>query len=370
MIASHVEFSGADRFVQDREKLHKKANPKRKNQYPSITESAVLPITQIDPLTFMPITKKLKFKEIDSKGNEVLIEESLSADRDVKRDACPKNESNNIDDLQDGMLAVIYVDGNAMGEHLKKAIPDKTTYDEGVKRLRNFSKNVNNSFVIAPTIAINKFIESQEDNGFRQVIAGGDETTIICNAKVAYDVMNVYFKALDEANKERKKKDSDAEPYYACAGIAIFHAKSPFTIAYEMAEAACESAKKKSRKNQGNYFDFYYCHAGIVSDFETLREREEQMTNRPYSVDDAICTFEKYIPVLQEVGRGNVKALGTAARKGIVEYKTEAKRVNAYLGKSEFALGTDNEIENEARIIFDMSEFYDLWFSKKDEEEE
>lgn len=373
LIASCVQYTGD--FTADRKKLYEQ-NALRKNQNPMIATAAVLPITQIDPLTFMPVTEKsVKFG----------VEQSLSADRVAKLNAYCKNEVNNLDGLDEGMLAVIYVDGNSMGEHLKKAVPEEEgktkTYDEGVQQLREFSNDVNNCFVVKTTEAITKYIKSQNSkNGFRQVIGGGDEITIICNAEIALDVVKVYFKALEDANHERLSRDSNATVYHACAGISIFHAQSPFSIAYEIAEAACESAKKKAKtvepKNPENYFDFYYCHAGIVTDFDTLREREEKVTNRPYKVENATELFSCYKPLLQRAGRANVKAVGAAVRKSIVDYKVEAKRINAYIskyksdstGKKMFAFGNDEEIKEEMKTISDMSEYYDLWFSKRNEE--
>lgn len=378
LIASCVDYTGD--FTFDRENIYKQ-NTLRKNQNPTIAAAAVLPITQIDPLTFMPVTAKIV---------RYGVEQSLSADRAAKFQAYRPNEANNINELNEEMLAVIYVDGNSMGEHLKKAVPEEEgktkPYDEGVQQLRAFSNDVNNCFVVKTIAAITEYIKSKNGkNGFRQVIGGGDEITIICNAEIALDVVKVYFKALEQANNERLENDPNATVYYACAGIAIFHAKSPFSIAYEIAEAACESAKKKAKKkakvdnslNPENYFDFYYCHAGIVADFDTLREREEKVTNRPYKVEDATELFSCYKPLLQRAGRANVKALGTAARKSIVDYKVEAKRINAYMSKYKsnsddkrmFASGNDDAIQEEMKTIVDMSEYYDLWFSKRNEEE-
>ncbi len=368
LIASYVKYTSD--FTFDRKNIYKQ-NTLRKNQNPTIATAAVLPITQIDPLTFMPVTEKsVRFG----------AEQSLSADRAAKLQAYRPNEANNIDELNEDMLAVIYVDGNSMGEHLKKAVPEeeRKSYDEGVQQLREFSNDVNNCFVVKTTAAITEYIKSQSGkNGFRQVIGGGDEITIICNAEIAFDVVKVYFKALEQVNNERLESNPNATVYHACAGISIFHAKSPFSIAYEIAEAACESAKKKAKidnkVNPENYFDFYYCHAGIVTDFDTLRKREEKVTNRPYKVEDAAELFSCYKPLLQRAGRANVKALGAAARKSIVDYKVEAKRINAYMNKYKsnsedkrmFALGNDDAIQEEMKTIVDMSEYYDLWFSKK-----
>ena len=76
--------------------------------------------------------------------------------------------------------------------------------------------------------------------------------------------------------------------------------------------------------------------------------------------------FEKYAPLLQKAGRSNVKALGAAAQIGLAEYLFEAERVNSYL-KGKETLKTDKiSAEDEMKIIYDMSEFYDLWFGKEE----
>lgn len=378
LITCCVDCNG--NFIEDRHNLYEE-NKIRKNQAPSISVSAVLPITQIDQLTYMPVFEK----KTEKNGEEL----TLSEDRTVKRKAYEKKSDSNIEELDEGMLAVIYVDGNSMGNHLKNSIPEYSkevfmSYDDGVERLRAFSNDVHKCFVTETSKAISSYVKNQElsKKGFRQVIGGGDEITIICNAEIAYDVLQVYIEALNNSNEKRIAEKDGAQPYYACAGIAVFHAKSPFSIAYEIAEAACESAKKRSREKEGNYFDVYYCHAGIVDEFDNLRKNEEKITGRPYKVEDAKAEFSKYLHIIQEAGRANVKAIGAAARKSVSLYKIEAQRINAYLRKKQakfsdgdiklFAFADDENIDDikireEMKTVFDMSEYYDLWFSKRGE---
>ena len=322
-----------------------------KNMHPAYDLTAVTPMTQIDPMTFLPVVHKSNYS-----GNEL----SLSADRYCKEKAYhihAKNKDDDLDNLE-GLAAVIYIDGNSMGKKLMKCAD--SDYNRGVNKLRTFSKNVNRTFVEEPLKKMREYIETSDNKGFRQVIGGGDEITIICDAKIALNLVDVYFRSLIESNKDLPEDEKN----YACAGIAVFHAKSPFTVAYEIAESACESAKKLAHKENGNYLDFYYCHAGITTDFETLRNREQTVTARPYSYENAKTDFEKYAPLLQKAGRSNVKALGAAVQIGLAEYLFEAERVNSYL-KENGVLKTDKaSAEKEMKVIYDMSEFYDLWFGK------
>lgn len=339
-------------------------NTRRKNYYPASDMPAVTPVSQIDPQTFLPVVHKDSVKQL-----------SLSADRAKKQETferCKKEnkfDGNSLDELE-GMVAVIYIDGNSMGEKLKQCEAD--SYNEGVRKLRSFSFQVNNCFVNQPLAAIESKLKGK---GYRRVIGGGDEITIICEAKLAWKVVCEYFgvfkktKIVIEENKEFINS--------SCAGIAIFHAKSPFNVAYEIAEAACESAKTLAHKNNGgNYIDFYYCHSGITKSFEELRKIEQShTTGRPYNFEMVREEFENYAPLLRDAGRANVKALGNAAQEGKERYRLEVRRVNAYLLKNQTKEAPngikteflENDVE-EMKLIYDMSEFYDLWFDKSENE--
>ena len=73
----------------------------------------------------------------------------------------------------------------------------------------------------------------------------------------------------------------------------------------------------------------------------------------------------KYAKMLNAAGRSNVKALGNAAQRGLIDYQLEVQRVNAYLKKGDFKFKGD---EKEMRFVYDISEFYDLWFAKEEKD--
>ena len=345
MISCFVEAEG--NFRVDRTALYRKLI-KRKNCFPTMSVSAVTPFTQVDPTTFLPVVMKDMAKEL-----------SYSADRVAKLKAYKYSSTNNLDNLEE-MIAVVYVDGNAMGEKLKSC--DSDDYNDGVKKLRIFSKTVNRIYVEEPMKAIEKTVGLSKHNGFRRVIGGGDEITIICDARIALAVVNSYFDAL---SKQTMVIDGDEFKCTACAGVAVAHAKTPFSSVYEIAEAACESAKEEAHINDGNYFDFHYCHAGITGTFETIRAFEQKgITNRPYKfvADRGFVEFSEYDDLLRRASRSNVKTLGAAAQRGIENYQFECKRVNAYLSGEGKLFKAHNE---EMKIVYDMSEFFDLWFSKE-----
>ena len=360
-------------------------NAGRKNRRPAIDMSEVIPMTQIDPMTFLPVIEK---------RTENNVELSLSADRKAKRDAYSLYD---IPDEPEGLTAVVYIDGNSMGQRVKAITDSAKTFEEGVNGLRKFSWGVNRDFLVRPELAIKNYLKNKDGSkaAFRRIVGAGDEITFICDAENALQLVFRYFEELERSNEGKAPEDHN----YSCAGISIIHAKSPFNTAYEIAEAACESAKELSRRENGNYLDFYYCHSGITNDFETLRKLEQdEKTARPYKLSDLSGFSFSLAPKLLVAGRGNVKALGEAAQKSSSAFNFEIERVNAYILDKcrKFAehpdrvdaveifelLGIDNidGLSVEARegalknklllttndnmnVIYDFYEFFDLWFS-------
>ena len=373
LIASCVEYSGVfdDRKEKDgsitkgdRTRLYEE-NSRRKSRFPAYDLPEVFPLTQVDPMTFLPVTYKRNARTRDSVYPAADC--SLSSDLYYKAKEYQNafhDREDALDKLDEGMLAVIYIDGNSMGKKLIAVKSDD--YDIGVKNLRNFSRQVNDNFVVEPVRKI-----KEAGYVFRQVIGGGDEITLICKAEDALNIMELYFSVLQE------KMIKIGEESFDCtsgAGISVFHAKSPFNVAYDIAEACCEFAKKKAHKNDGNYFCFYYCHSGITNVFDVLHKNEqEHASGKPYAFIgnaeevDVDCYSDSDIRALQKkliaAGRANVKALGSAAQESSIRYQYEVKRVNGYLKDKEDRFDGS---EDEMRIVYDMAEFYDLWFAKEE----
>ena len=357
LICSSIPFSGIfDDVVDAQGNIEKRGDRSRlfeqialrKMQFPSYDLPSVMPFTQIDPMTFLPVTYKRKQNEKGSVYPAFAC--SLSSDRYAK--ASQYGAEDTLDQYESGLLAVIYIDGNAMGSKLIAC--RSQDYNEGVNKLRFFSKQVNRYYVEAPIEAIRK-----KAFPFRKVVGGGDEITLICRAEDAFEIMKLYF---DELSKHRLYL-SDKESFLctSCACISVFHAKSPFNVAYEIAEATCEIAKMKSHIQDGNYFCFYYCHSGVTNSFEALHSREQQhASGKPYEISD-LPRINAYAEKLRAVGRANVKVLGDAAQISKARYAYEVRRVNAYLKGCN---GFDGS-EEEMKLVYDMSEFYDLWFGKE-----
>lgn len=357
-IVSCTEVTGD--FNNDRQKLYAQNALKKNTGYIS-EPCSVLPFTQVDMLTYMPICKKDKISQ-----------QSLSRESVCKLNAYEEMLTNKtpttiyLDDIvfkkgSDSILAVIYIDGNNMGAKLKDSLGNSSDYDECINSLRAFSIKTNNDFVEQPIEEIEKMLSEMQNKHieyakYRKVIAGGDEITLICNAHIVPEILDTYFKTLDSENSNN----------YACAGVALFHSHAPFSEVYKIAEQCCENGKKCSREygSNANFVDFHFCRAGITNDMDIVREKQESgLTARPYRVDGEHngFSFEKFLSLAKElknIGRSNIKDLSVSIIKGESYYRFEIERINSH-----FRTNIDPKNEKTRKMIFDIAQVYDLWFS-------
>lgn len=373
-----------ENFAEDRRRLYEAKN-QSKNLGTCSSPCNVLPFTQLERMTLMPVVSKKDHKDRT---------QEIQRKREAYKLFCKETDEHHTENLEelvwekgdDSLLAVIYIDGNDMGNKIAKCTADKSDYSSCVKALRQFSLQTDECFVNRPLEAIKRCLnkKNQEDaklieknqnkrHQYRRIIGGGDEITIICRAKDAADIVKAYFEEL--AKTPPLAEDSVNA---SCAGIAIFHSHAPFADVYKIAEACCESGKKKTRESgsQISYIDFHYCHAGITNELDVLREEQEKdYTARPYSVEEfhAFCDL---IDVLSDpcIGRSNAKTLGEAVVKGEAAYQFEVERICSRDTVGDFTrlvkedAAKNKEHSSLKHLIYDASVVYDLW-SKKEKED-
>ncbi len=361
IVASCVPVTG--NFNEDRSRLYAE-NTTRKNQGTFLVPNNVLPFTQIDRLTYMPIVKKDKKGDKDDK-NEYTMESKLKYQKGISR-----GENIILDNMiefdKKSILAVIYIDGNNMGAKLKEVTKKINSYAEGVSALRKFSLNTNTAFVDTPIKKIEEFLSSKFDNApekeknnylYRKVISGGDEITLVCNARLVPDILGIYFKALRGA----KEKNS------ACAGAALFHSHAPFSEVYKIAEECCESGKSIAHlpgNADNSYIDFHFCHSGITNDLKTLRE-EQGILTQPYQVGADWEEFLELVERIRPIGRSNIKDLGFAAFRGESQYRQKLEFVHSRYPDVDIpSLPQLDGFEKTMRMIADISAVYDIWFKE------
>ena len=294
IIASCVditEHDGKPDFVEDRKRLYEE-NTLKKNLGAYHSPCNVLPFTQVDRVTYQPIVKK---KNEKSYTTETLRKQTAYENIKEKDFAIiEKNFDKMVDKGTESLLAIIYIDGNNMGDKLKNRTAGLTGYAEGINALRDFSKETDHDFVEKPLEAIKeclsvKYAEYEEQVNKKQpegkrkfnpyslriIISGGDEITLVCNARAVPLILGTYFDTLKQSKGNT-----------ACAGVAVFHSHAPFADVYEIAEQCCESGKKKAHIEQSenkNFIDFHYCHSGITNSLSAIRSSQEsEHTGRPY----------------------------------------------------------------------------------------
>ena len=378
IIASAAEIKERDGgydFVEDRNELYRR-NAWNKNTGSYYVPCNILPFTQVDRLTFQPIVKKTGSGSSRRQFTAESLRKQMTYDALLPEDnqIIEKEFDNMVDKGTESLLAIIYIDGNNMGEKLKNRTHGLTGYAQGITALRDFSKKTNQDFVVTPIQEISKRLTQKYNEAktkkekirflFRRIISGGDEITLVCNARAVPLILETYFDTLIASGDNT-----------ACAGVAIFHSHAPFADVYEIAEQCCENAKKKahvSPSDQTNYIDFHYCHSGITNSLDVIRERQEgRYTARPYEYSGNWQEFIRLGTMIAEkkgmkLKRSDVKELSDALNSGESYYKAELKRIQSRQTTDDF----QKEImgnPDAAKFLYDISIVYDLWFRREED---
>ena len=360
-----------ENFKSDLSKLH--ASFDKAKRLGSNTEICnVLPYTKIDRKTFQSIVVE------DKIGNDAV---ERSKESDIKNKAYDAKAKMNpswaaegkfIDNIgdkkgEDSLIAVVYCDGNSIGQKLKEI--------STIEDMRKFSEEVHRSLVETPLDGIRHALSSLDEKRrvFRTIIDHGDEITLIVNAHVVPTILKAYFEAIEETGD-----------YHACAGVAVCHPHDPFAQVYKIAEECCESAKAKNRKNilsggnEVSYVDFHFCRSGITGSLQQIRDAQEKaFTLRPYaySSSDSIG-FTSFIEagnslMKSKVSRRDIKNLGNIILSGASANPASSSAYLLEMQRLKFKDGTPwKEIESieglakedTPKLLFDISGFFDVWF--------
>lgn len=422
-----------ENYVKDRDKLYEKHRVYEARESAALP-AQTLPFTQVDYLTSMPLCKLIKNSEDPSEAPQKVSRESYCKYKKYKERYGDNDKQGEIqlDNLVtkkgvDSHLAIIYIDGNNMGAKVQQRLGGKTDYDTCVNLLRDFSKEIQRTYVDERMAAIDAHFENHKkyqrkaEKHRRFVVAAGDEINFICNASDAYDVVKAYFEGMPKEHS-------------ACAGIAIFHSHAPYYDAYRIAEECCESGKRlmKSKKLENvNLMDVHYCQGGIGTDLDTIRKHEVgNLISKPWfiafpeskqsdgaigdvQVDQLLSTwnipgrtktkasknekskksgssidYAQYIDCkqiddmardLNKLGHSNVKMLAEHAKNSLSNLRMELERIKAHSSQAAdldntriFSLLKETDKDKQQRLramIYDIVILYDLWFYNEEDAE-
>ncbi len=203
---------------------------------------------------------------------------------------------------EQSMIGVIHFDGNGMGKRFRET----ETLDE----LRDLSIAVNEAGKETLRTALGWVLDhlpgitDRERGGFalherdeasaesedcfpaRPIVYGGDDITLVCEARIALDMAAELLRAW-----RLHTEKLPGGPAHACAGVALVRAHYPFYRAYRLAEKLCREAKAHLRNEvEASVIDWEFIAGAGLTTLSERREKHyqsatgEKLHARPYYV--------------------------------------------------------------------------------------
>lgn len=145
------------------------------------------------------------------------------------------------------MIAVVHIDGNDIGKRVA-ACKSLQSYQEFSTALTTITKE-------ATRHAIQHFDKTicdgdlyQNKLPLRPIVLGGDDLTIIIDAKYALSFVNDYVTHFRKLSAEQSYRAALHGRMEASAGVAFVKSKSPFAGNYHLSESLCSYAKNVLRE--------------------------------------------------------------------------------------------------------------------------
>lgn len=385
------EYTGD--YKADYQKLMEESD-REKNRMVSGQSSFILPFSMMDRNSFQPYSRVVKYAD----GSVRLTEENYQKRksgrtiRDQELNENPKNSVKMLDDMvtkrgEESLLAVIHADGNNMGKKISVMLGEKTDYTKCVQSMREFTADTANAFITEGLEALDqcreklkeRYGKKYKDSSFlyRKIISDGDDMTFICNARFAMEYVQAYLQSV----QTYQERNDSPWSYSSCAGICIFHGHYPFARAYSMAEQACDDgAKQKVHIDNGTveegWVDFHYIHSGIGGNLMSIRNHQDtgKCMARPWLVAGGTPKnkfhYSRLIDLAQllqeyHVARADIKTIGSEYEYNQTEAEKELPRIfGHHKGLKEKLDKEFGNTEEQLKMIYDLSEIYDLWFEE------
>jgi hypothetical protein len=209
-------------------------------------------------------------------------------------------------------IAVIHADGNGLGQ-IVPLLGDALS-----------------EFSVALDKATKKAFEDAKDNTMqiRDVILGGDDMIVICNANDALEFTKNFLENFEKETEQIKviKNLKGFSKLTACAGIAYTNEKYPFHYAVDLAEALCGQAKKHSRR-EASCLMFHNIQSSNFQSWSKFVTDELTIVN---DKEEIYCDFGAYY--LESESQPTVQNLITV----IESYRQEGSpisRLRAWMGE-------------------------------------
>lgn len=247
---------------------------------------------------------------------------------------------------EDSFIAMIHIDGNAMGRRVEEIYKSGTESWEGCTAcLRRFSESIQQDFEAA-------FREMVEDvlrmDGtvkadmlpIRPVILAGDDVCFVTRGKIGIECARLFLERL-----AARHNAEDGLAYSACAGVALVHKKYPAHAAYRLAEELCSNAKtfgaQLDTERRVSAMDWHIEFGQLKDSLSELRkdyatEDGNRLELRPVSVvipegvtvgdEERYRSYDYFRQMWKElycnresIARGKLKELRAVMKQGVAE---------------------------------------------------
>lgn len=144
-----------------------------------------------------------------------------------------------------GFIAVIHIDGNAMGKRIRRLEEENKakSWAEFKKILNEFSASIDKDYKEAFREMMDSIAQNLSDKNpyfpVRKIILAGDDVCFLTEGSIGLEAARIFIE-----NINKKINAQDHEKYHACAGVVLIHRKYPFYKAYQLSEMLCSNAKK------------------------------------------------------------------------------------------------------------------------------
>ncbi len=362
-----------DDINADRKNLNNKAS-KLKSRMPDACLQPSLPITMCSKENSFPLSEITKSTEGGDKPTvRKITRESKCKLVQVFSGTGTKNLEEIRDFGEDSMLGLVHIDVNDLGIAIKEFFEKNKTSD--YCKAINLSRKVSNAINEKYNKAFNDFILeypfSDNDKPYRIIINSGDDITFIIKGIYAIDVVAKFLKELNKSSFF-----DDEKKITACAGIAFIKSHFPYNKGYDIAEALCESAKRKAKKESGNYcaFDYYICQNGMISTVEEDEAKFKNLYSKPYFVNRGQHKDDDYEELIERIKDlasesmtiSKIKEIRNAYEKGDDYIEMVMKRISSRLGEKHKLIPFDDNDKNHAKY-YDASTLMDFYMPYKED---
>lgn len=236
-------------------------------------------------LNIMKLCPKTARAEVENDA-DMATSQKLQANQEFYRKNPSEKEFKDFSYIKNskGKIATIHIDGNGLGAIVKEL---------GAK-LSAFSLKLDRATKKAVKDAKRDYME------VREVIVGGDDVTVICNANNALEFTKNFLENFERETSEIEELKGIKDKLTACAGIAYCNEKYPFHYAVDLAEALCGEAKNHS-KRENSCLMFHNIQSSNYQEWDKFVKDELTISNGTQTIR---CDFGAYY--LDKIDEANI----------------------------------------------------------------